>query len=118
MDLDHARALAVDAAAAAGKLLLDGTRQPIGVRPKGGSGDVVTDLDLASEKLLLERILTVYPSHTVIAEESGLLGVSGAEWTWLIDPLDGTNNVAIGQPANMEAITAFLEKRDPDFSQL
>jgi len=99
MDLDHARALAVDAAEAAGKLLLDGTRQPIGVRPKGGSGDVVTDLDLASEKLLLERILTVYPSHTVIAEESGLLGVSGAEWTWLIDPLDGTNNVAIGLPA-------------------
>jgi myo-inositol-1(or 4)-monophosphatase len=99
MDLDHARALAVDAAEAAGKLLLDGTRQTIGVRAKGDAGDVVTDLDLASEKLLLERILTVYPSHAVIAEESGLLGVSGAEWTWLIDPLDGTNNVAIGLPA-------------------
>ncbi|MEV0592237.1 inositol monophosphatase family protein [Nonomuraea cavernae] len=99
MDLDHARAVAVDAAQAAGALLLAGTGGAIGVRPKGGSGDVVTDLDLASEKLLLERILTAFPSHAVIAEESGLLGASGGEWTWLIDPLDGTNNVAIGLPA-------------------
>ncbi|MFC7107519.1 inositol monophosphatase family protein [Nonomuraea rubra] len=60
---------------------------------------MVTDLDLASEKLLLERILTAYPSHTVIAEESGLVGAAGGEWTWLVDPLDGTNNVAIGLPA-------------------
>ncbi|MFD2353332.1 hypothetical protein ACFSTC_34650 [Nonomuraea ferruginea] len=35
----------------------------------------------------------------MITEESGLLGASGGEWTWLVDPLDGTNNVAIGLPA-------------------
>ncbi|MEU4577715.1 inositol monophosphatase [Nonomuraea sp. ATR24] len=99
MDLDRARTLAVEAAEAAGRLLVDGAAGAVGVRAKGGSGDVVTDLDLASEKLLLERILTAYPSHAVIAEESGLLGVSGSEWTWLVDPLDGTNNVAIGLPA-------------------
>jgi myo-inositol-1(or 4)-monophosphatase len=48
--------------------------------------------------MLLERILTAYPSHAVIAEESGLVGAGGGEWTWLVDPLDGTNNVAIGLP--------------------
>ncbi|MFG1944458.1 inositol monophosphatase family protein [Nonomuraea sp. NPDC048826] len=99
MDLDHARAVAVEAAEAAGALLLDGTRGTVGVRPKGGAGDVVTDLDLASEKLLLDRILTAFPSHAVIAEESGMLGAAGGEWTWLVDPLDGTNNVSIGLPA-------------------
>ncbi|PZG13405.1 inositol monophosphatase family protein [Nonomuraea aridisoli] len=99
MDLDHAREVAVEAAEAAGALLLEGTRGVVGVRAKGVAGDVVTDLDLASEKLLLERILTAYPSHSVIAEESGLVGAAGAEWTWLVDPLDGTNNVAIGLPA-------------------
>ncbi|MEV4171505.1 MULTISPECIES: inositol monophosphatase family protein [unclassified Nonomuraea] len=98
MDLDHARTVAVDAAEAAGALLLEGTRGALGVRAKGEAGDVVTDLDLASEKLLLERILTAYPSHAVIAEESGLAGAAGGEWTWLVDPLDGTNNVAIGLP--------------------
>ncbi|GAA2207013.1 inositol monophosphatase family protein [Nonomuraea monospora] len=98
MDLDHARTVAVEAAEAAGALLLEGTRGALGTRAKGEAGDVVTDLDLASEKLLLERILTAYPSHTVIAEESGLVGAAGGEWTWLVDPLDGTNNVAIGLP--------------------
>ncbi|MFC5832005.1 inositol monophosphatase family protein [Nonomuraea insulae] len=98
MDLDHARTVAVEAVEAAGALLLEGARGAVGVRAKGVAGDVVTDLDLASEKLLLERILTAYPSHAVIAEESGLAGSAGAEWTWLVDPLDGTNNVAIGLP--------------------
>lgn len=98
MDLDHARTVAVDAVEAAGALLLEGARGAVGVRAKGVAGDVVTDLDLASEKLVLERILTAYPSHAVIAEESGLAGAAGAEWTWLVDPLDGTNNVAIGLP--------------------
>lgn len=99
MDLDHARAVAVEAAEAAGTLLLDGARGALGVRQKGGAGDVVTDLDLASERLLVGRILTAFPSHAVVAEESGLLGSPGGEWTWLVDPLDGTNNVAIGLPA-------------------
>ncbi|MGV9375219.1 inositol monophosphatase family protein [Nonomuraea sp. NPDC003707] len=99
MDLDHARTVAVEAAEAAGALLREGMSGVVGVRAKGEAGDVVTDLDLASEKLLLERILTAYPSHTVIAEESGLVGAAGGEWTWLVDPLDGTNNVAIGLPA-------------------
>jgi myo-inositol-1(or 4)-monophosphatase len=99
MDLDHARAVAVEAAEAAGALLVDAARGGAGVRPKGAAGDVVTDLDLASERLLVGRILAAFPSHTVIAEESGLVGDAGGEWTWLVDPLDGTNNVAIGLPA-------------------
>ncbi|GAA3558833.1 inositol monophosphatase family protein [Nonomuraea rosea] len=99
MDLDHARSVAVEAAEDAGALLLEGMRGTVGIRAKGVAGDVVTDLDLASEKLLLERILTAFPSHSVIAEESGLVGAAGGRWTWLVDPLDGTNNVAIGLPA-------------------
>ncbi|GAA4231981.1 myo-inositol-1(or 4)-monophosphatase [Streptosporangium album] len=34
----------------------------------------------------------------MIAEEAGELGEPGSEWTWVIDPLDGTNNLAIGLP--------------------
>ncbi|KAB8189964.1 inositol monophosphatase [Nonomuraea phyllanthi] len=111
MDLDHARTVAVEAAEAAGALVLAGTRGALGVRAKGGSGDVVTDLDLASEKLLLERILTAFPSHTVIAEESGLVGAAGGEWTWLVDPLDGTNNVAIGLPAYVVGVALCRGRR-------
>ncbi|WP_327085720.1 inositol monophosphatase [Nonomuraea sp. NBC_01738] len=111
MDVEQARALAVEAAEAAGGLLLEGTRGALGVRAKGGGGDVVTDLDLASEKLLVERILTAYPGHAVIAEESGLLGAADAEYTWLIDPLDGTNNVAIGLPAYVVGVALCRASR-------
>ncbi|TMR98158.1 inositol monophosphatase family protein [Nonomuraea basaltis] len=111
MDLDHARTVAVEAAEAAGALLLEGMRGAVGVRAKGTAGDVVTDLDLASEKLLLERILTAYPAHSVIAEESGLVGAAGGEWTWLVDPLDGTNNVAIGLPAYVVGVALCQDGR-------
>jgi myo-inositol-1(or 4)-monophosphatase len=103
MDLEHARRVAVEAAEAAGALLRAGTVDTagtggaVGIRSKGRSGDVVTDLDLAAEKLLLGRLQAAFPSHRIIAEESGIHG--SGELTWLVDPLDGTNNVAIGLPA-------------------
>ncbi|NUW34388.1 inositol monophosphatase [Nonomuraea sp. SMC257] len=111
MDLQHARAVAVEAAEAAGRLIRTGAGGALGVRAKGRSGDVVTDLDLASEKLLLERVMTAFPSHSVIAEESGLLGARDGEWTWLVDPLDGTNNVAIGLPAYVVGLALCREGR-------
>ncbi|SEG83167.1 myo-inositol-1(or 4)-monophosphatase [Nonomuraea solani] len=109
MDLEYARTIAVEAAESAGALLLEGTRGALGVRAKGDAGDVVTDLDLASEKLLLERILTAFPSHSVIAEESGLVGEAGGQWTWLVDPLDGTNNVAIGLPTYVVGVALLRD---------
>ena len=111
MDLEHARAVAVDAARGGRRTARRPAPAAPRVRPKGGSGDVVTDLDLASEKLLLERVLTAFPEHAVIAEESGLLGAAGGEWTWLIDPLDGTNNVAIGLPAYVVGLALCRDGR-------
>ncbi|GGP76389.1 inositol monophosphatase family protein [Streptosporangium pseudovulgare] len=97
-DLERARRVAVDAARAAGWLITEGTRAALVVNPKGDDGDVVTDLDLSSERLLVGRVLSAFPGHAVISEEAGVLGEAGSEWTWVIDPLDGTNNVAIGLP--------------------
>ncbi|MGW0061311.1 inositol monophosphatase family protein [Streptosporangium sandarakinum] len=97
-DLERALRVAVDAARAAGWLITEGTRAALVVNPKGDDGDVVTDLDLSSERLLVGRVLSAFPGHAVISEEAGVLGEAGSEWTWVIDPLDGTNNVAIGLP--------------------
>jgi myo-inositol-1(or 4)-monophosphatase len=123
-ELEVAHRLAVDAAEAAGELL----RGPglagagTGMRVKDSTGDIVTDLDLAAEKMIIDRIRAVFPSHQIIAEESGLLdaavpgtspasaapggAASGAagERTWLVDPLDGTNNLAIALPAYVVGI--------------
>jgi len=60
----------------------------------------VTEADLASEALIIERIKSHYPRHTILAEESGdTVVVDGdRQWKWIIDPLDGTTNFAHGYP--------------------
>ncbi|WP_131737409.1 inositol monophosphatase family protein [Actinomadura roseirufa] len=99
VDLAEARRVAVEAAEAAGALLRAGVGGPLEVHLKGTGGDVVTELDTAAEELILGRLRAAYPGHRVIAEESGVLdGAPGEEMVWLVDPLDGTNNVAIGMP--------------------
>ena len=118
-DLEAARGLAVTVAEAAGSLLRKHPRQGLRTKVKDASGDVVTDLDLAAEKLIIERIRAVFPDHRIIAEEAGLLsaapgtggpargnGPAGAPggYTWLVDPLDGTNNLVIGLPAYVVGI--------------
>jgi myo-inositol-1(or 4)-monophosphatase len=99
LDLAAARRVAVDAAEAAGALLSARMGDPLEIHLKGGDGDVVTELDMAAEALILRRLRAAYPGHRIIAEESGLLEGNGSDdLVWLVDPLDGTNNVAIGMP--------------------
>lgn len=110
-----AHQVAVATAEAAGRLLrrrlLWGSRRPDGlqVRPKGTSGDVITGLDLAAEQLIVTRIREAFPRHRIIAEEGGLVGAAESGWTWLVDPLDGSNNVAIGLPACVIGIALCAE---------
>lgn len=94
-DLADAVTVAVEAAHAAGDLIRDRARSGVPIRPKGIHADVVTELDTDAERLIMDRLRDRYPDHQVIAEESGVSGADG-RWTWLVDPLDGTNNVAAG----------------------
>jgi myo-inositol-1(or 4)-monophosphatase len=66
-----------------------------------GDIDLVTEADVASENLIIERIRSYYPQHGILAEESGeavLVGGRRSDWKWIIDPLDGTTNYAHGYP--------------------
>ncbi|RAY16454.1 inositol monophosphatase [Actinomadura craniellae] len=98
VDLARALGVAIDAAEAAGILLRTGARGPVEAWAKGTSGDVVTALDLAAEDLILRRLRGAYPEHRIISEEAGVVGSADGRLTWLVDPLDGTNNVAVGLP--------------------
>jgi myo-inositol-1(or 4)-monophosphatase len=90
--------LAVSLVAAAGKLarqaLEAGDLEQVA---KGDRGDVVTPVDRAAEALIIEGIRSRFPDHAIRSEEAGALGPD-SEWTWLVDPLDGTNNLALGLP--------------------
>jgi myo-inositol-1(or 4)-monophosphatase len=90
---------AIDTARAAGHLLLEKFGRITTVTKKGDI-NLVTEADLASEELIIERIRSYHPKHSVLAEESGEATIIGgdASWKWIIDPLDGTTNYAHGYP--------------------
>src|SRR5258706_11154559 len=87
---------AIGVARDAGALLRDRLGTRIDISHKG-SINLVTDVDLASEKLIREAISTYYPRHEILAEEGGLTETS-SEYRWVVDPLDGTTNYAHGYP--------------------
>ncbi|MDR3452786.1 MAG: inositol monophosphatase family protein [Rhodoferax sp.] len=61
--------------------------------------DFVTEVDHASEQAIIETLLTAYPGHGILAEESGNEhGAKDSEFIWIIDPLDGTTNFIHGFP--------------------
>ncbi|TDP74874.1 inositol monophosphatase family protein [Roseateles toxinivorans] len=61
--------------------------------------DFVTEVDQAAERVIIETLLTAYPGHGILAEESGREhGSADSEYVWIIDPLDGTTNFIHGFP--------------------
>src|SRR5580692_8445904 len=72
-----------------------------------GDFDLVTEADRASEKLIVERLKSLFPDHGILAEE-GSGHESPSEYRWYVDPLDGTTNFAHGYP--VYNVTLVLEK--------
>jgi myo-inositol-1(or 4)-monophosphatase len=87
---------AVDIARESGALLANYLERKIGFELKGDH-DLVTEADRASERLVVERLRTHFPSHGILAEEGGG-HESSSEYRWYVDPLDGTTNFAHGYP--------------------
>ena len=67
------------------------------IESKGRIGDLVTNADLAAEKVVLKYLRQHTPSISILAEESGSSGHPGS-LCWCVDPLDGTTNFAHGYP--------------------
>ncbi len=59
--------------------------------------DFVSDVDKHAERIIIDTIRAAHPDHSVLAEESGETRGDG-EFTWIIDPLDGTLNFIQGIP--------------------
>lgn len=100
---------AIETAREAGQILLEKFGRKIDVHKKGDI-NLVTEADLASEKLIIERIKSYHPKHAILAEESGEAVLLEGEnrWKWIIDPLDGTTNYAHGYPCF--CVTIALER--------
>lgn len=88
---------AVELAQAAGRSLLETFGTSDVIDKKGDHSNVVTAADTRSEELIVRGIRSAYPSHSIIAEETGC-DLRGSQFTWVVDPLDGTSNYAAGVP--------------------
>lgn len=103
--------LATDVGEAAAALLSDGLgRARTMVATKSSGTDMVTEVDRASEALIVERLLAARPDDGLLGEEgSERAGSSGV--TWVIDPLDGTTNYLYGYPGFSVSIAAVADGR-------
>jgi myo-inositol-1(or 4)-monophosphatase len=77
----------------AGSIILDAYRTAASTVHHKGAIDLVTETDLASEKLIISRITAAFPRDAILSEEQETINPS-APVRWIIDPLDGTTNFA------------------------
>ena len=105
---DGAREIAIRAALDAGAILRGRLSQTREVAYKGLI-DLVTDADRASEELISGRVRAAFPDHGFLGEE-GTRGAKGAEFNWVVDPLDGTTNYAHAYPHF--AVSIALERQN------
>ena len=92
--------VAIKAARAAGAIINRAALDIESVRvSEKQSNDFVTEVDQAAEKAIIETLLTAYPQHGILAEESGQQhGNADSDFVWIIDQLDGTTNFIHGFP--------------------
>ena len=92
--------VAVKAARAAGAIINRAALDVEAVRiSQKQVNDFVTEVDQNSERVIIDTLLTAYPDHGILAEESGSThGNPNADHIWIIDPLDGTTNFIHGFP--------------------
>ena len=94
----------------AGDVLREGFGNVRHVQQKGVI-DLVTEFDRRAEEIIVPAIQKEFPSHAILAEESGH-NHTVSEYQWVIDPLDGTTNFAHGIPIFSVSI-ALLKNDSP-----
>jgi myo-inositol-1(or 4)-monophosphatase len=87
----------IKASQAAGALIQERINGKFSVETKAGPNDLVTEVDKASEALIMDIIRQDFPNHFILSEEIGEVKMDSAT-KWIIDPIDGTVNFANGIP--------------------
>ncbi|MBL7159367.1 inositol monophosphatase [Candidatus Microgenomates bacterium] len=106
----------IQAAKSGGQVLRKYFGQDLKIKEKSTAADFVTKADISSEETILKILLQSFPQYNVFTEESDFFDKK-SEYTFIIDPLDGSNNFILGIPyfsvaiallKNNEAILAVI----------
>ena len=107
-ELDEMAKEAKRIAKAAGVIIGKGLNRVKTIEYKG-EVDIVTEFDRRSEDLIVQSVNNSFPTHAILTEERGFIGVSNSDFTWIVDPLDGTTNFAHSHP--FVAVSIGLEHK-------
>ena len=101
---------AINLAHETGDLLRQGHARGVDtIITKQSAVDLVTEVDLASDKLIGESLRDRFPDHAILTEESsGDLPEQGS--VWVVDPLDGTTNFAHGYPVFSVTLALLIDR--------
>lgn len=81
----------------ASKAILKNLKKVIKISYKTSAFNLVTNADIEVENLIIKNITSKFPTHSIIAEESGT-HKKNSDFKWFIDPIDGTTNFAHNYP--------------------
>ncbi len=97
-----------------GEVLKNGFGSISNYETKHNQSNIVTEIDFQSEKVITNLIEDTYPEHNILGEENGYLDKK-SQYTWVIDPLDGTSNYTAQIPW-FGVLIALLKDRQPVLS--
>ena len=100
--------VASQAAEEAGSLLLEHMHGERQLSYKEGRANIVTEVDVLVEKKVIDLLRSEYPDHNILSEESPAV-TNDSRYTWVVDPLDGTNNYVYGIPVFSVAIALMSQ---------
>ncbi|MDD4333348.1 MAG: inositol monophosphatase [Patescibacteria group bacterium] len=89
-ELQRAKKISIIAAREAGKLLMKNLTKVKQMSLKA-KHDIVTEIDLKAEKIIIDKIKRAFPDHNILSEES-IASNKDSEYSWVVDPIDGTIN--------------------------
>ncbi|MBN32816.1 MAG: hypothetical protein CL906_02700 [Dehalococcoidia bacterium] len=97
----------------AGKFVMNYFDKDFEVFSKDTKNNLVTEVDKGCQELIKNKISNRFPDHSIIGEEDGDSSLSNiSEFTWVIDPIDGTTNFANGLP-NFSISIGLLKNSEP-----
>ncbi len=103
--------IAIETAIKAGVYTRRKLRKPGFIREKRGAADIVTEVDIETQKIIIEIIRKNFPDHEILAEEQKEnKEFSFDGYVWAIDPIDGTSVFAAGLPTYSCSIALLKDK--------
>ena len=107
---NHILDIALEISDQAAELIRSSSQKIKTFKSKGEVSNLVTQTDVEADKLISSKIKESFPEHNIVSEELGSNNLK-SDYTWYIDPIDGTNNFVHNYPSFAVSIGVFFKNK-------